>query len=55
MGEWKQELTRRQFLRTTAAGVVLGLSASPNFLEAGDEYDLVVVSRRSRPGHEEGP
>jgi uncharacterized protein (DUF362 family) len=44
MGEWKQGLTRRQFLRTTAAGVALGLSVSPSFLEAKDEYDLVVVS-----------
>ena len=44
MDEWKLGMTRRQFLRTTAAGVVLGLSASPTFLEAGDEYDLVVVS-----------
>lgn len=44
MDEWKQGLTRRQFLKTTAAGVALGLSVSPSFLEAKDEYDLVVVS-----------
>ncbi len=44
MGEWKKGMTRRQFLKTTAAGVALGLSASPSFLEAKDEYDLVVVS-----------
>src|SRR5512137_611817 len=44
MGEWKLGMTRRQFLKTTAAGVALGLSASPTFLEAGDDYDLVVVS-----------
>jgi uncharacterized protein (DUF362 family) len=44
MGEWKLEMTRRQFLKTTAAGVALGVSASPSFLAAKDEYDLVVVS-----------
>jgi len=40
----KQGMTRRQFLKTTAAGVALGIAGRPSFLSAKEEYDLVVVS-----------
>ena len=49
MDRWKLRMTRRQFLKTTAAGVALGLSAGPDLLEAKDEYDLVVVSGDPAP------
>jgi uncharacterized protein (DUF362 family) len=44
MGEHKQKITRRQFLKTTAAGVALGLVSRPSFSLAKDEYDLAVIS-----------
>jgi uncharacterized protein (DUF362 family) len=44
MGELKKGLTRRQFLKTTAVGVALGLSTPPPFLNAKEDYDLVVIS-----------
>jgi uncharacterized protein (DUF362 family) len=37
-------MTRRKFLKTTAAGVALGLAGRPSFLEAREEYDLVAIS-----------
>ncbi len=37
-------MTRRKFLKAAAAGVALGLSGRPSFLEAKEEYDLVVIS-----------
>jgi uncharacterized protein (DUF362 family) len=37
-------MTRREFLKTAAAGVVLGLAGRPYFLEAKEEYDLVAIS-----------
>jgi len=44
MGEYGRMMTRRQFLKTGAAGVALGMAASPEFLVAKEEYDLVVIS-----------
>lgn len=44
MGKYNQTITRRQFLKTAAAGVALGIAARPEFLNAKDEYDLVVIS-----------
>jgi uncharacterized protein (DUF362 family) len=39
-----QMITRRKFLKTAAAGIALGLAGRPSFLEAKEEYDLVVIS-----------
>ncbi len=41
---FKQGMTRRQFLKTTAAGVAFGIAGLPFFLGAGEEYDLAVIS-----------
>jgi uncharacterized protein (DUF362 family) len=37
-------ITRRQFLKASAAGVALGLVGSPSFSVAKEEYDLAVIS-----------
>ena len=37
-------ITRREFLKTSAAGVALGLAGRPAFSSAKDEFDLVVIS-----------
>jgi uncharacterized protein (DUF362 family) len=37
-------ITRREFLKTSATGVALGLAGRPAFSEAKEEYDLVVIS-----------
>jgi len=37
-------ITRRQFLKASAAGVALGLVGSPSFSFAKEEYDLAVIS-----------
>jgi len=37
-------MTRRKFLKTTAAGVALGLVGDPSLLMAKEEYDLAVIS-----------
>jgi uncharacterized protein (DUF362 family) len=37
-------ITRREFLKTSAAGVALGLAGRPVFSGAKDEFDLVVIS-----------
>jgi uncharacterized protein (DUF362 family) len=37
-------ITRRQFLKTSAAGIALGLVGSPSFSVAKEEYDLAVIS-----------
>jgi len=42
--EHRRTMTRRQFLKTAAAGMALGMTARPEFLDARDEYDLVVIS-----------
>jgi anaerobic selenocysteine-containing dehydrogenase len=40
----KHKITRRQFLKTSAAGIALGLVGSPSFSVAKEEYDLAVIS-----------
>jgi uncharacterized protein (DUF362 family) len=40
----RQRITRRQFLKRTAAGMALGLIGRPSFSIADEEYDLVVIS-----------
>jgi uncharacterized protein (DUF362 family) len=37
-------ITRRQFLKASAAGVALGLVGGPSFSVAKEEYDLAVIS-----------
>ena len=37
-------ISRRQFIITTAAGVVIGLAGYPSFLRAAEEVDLAVIS-----------
>jgi uncharacterized protein (DUF362 family) len=37
-------ISRRQFLKATAAGVAIGLAGDPSFLSAADEVDLAVIS-----------
>jgi uncharacterized protein (DUF362 family) len=44
MGELKQGMTRRKFLKTTAAGIALGLAGRPSFSIAKEEVDLAVIS-----------
>jgi len=44
MNEVSQKITRRKFLKTTAAGIALGLIGGPSFLEAKEDYDLVAIS-----------
>jgi len=44
MGECNRRITRRQFLKTAAAGVALGLAGRTPFLEAKEDYDLVAIS-----------
>jgi len=39
-----QTITRRKFLKVTAAGVALGLVGGPSFSFGKEEYDLAVVS-----------
>jgi len=42
---YKQGMTRRQFLKATAAGVVVcEIAGSPHISRAGEEYDLAVIS-----------
>ncbi|MHB8909421.1 MAG: DUF362 domain-containing protein [Syntrophales bacterium] len=40
----KRGISRRQFLKATAAGVTIGLAGYPAFLSAADEADLAVIS-----------
>jgi uncharacterized protein (DUF362 family) len=44
MDRCKDRITRRQFLKTSAAGIALGLVGSPSFSVAREEYDLAVIS-----------
>jgi uncharacterized protein (DUF362 family) len=37
-------MTRRRFLKTAAAGLALGISGSPSFSLAKEEYDLAVIT-----------
>ncbi|MBA4423003.1 MAG: hypothetical protein C0390_07855 [Syntrophus sp. (in: bacteria)] len=40
----KRGISRRQFLKATAAGVTIGLAGYPDFLTAAEEADLAVIS-----------
>ena len=40
----KQGISRRQFLKATAAGVAIGLAGDTDFLSAAEETDLAVIS-----------
>jgi uncharacterized protein (DUF362 family) len=44
MGKQDKAITRRQFLKTTAAGALLSLTGGPAFSQVKEEYDLAVVS-----------
>jgi uncharacterized protein (DUF362 family) len=44
VGGHSHRITRRQFLKTAAAGVALGFVGSPSFSVAKEEYDLAVIS-----------
>jgi uncharacterized protein (DUF362 family) len=44
MGRRDMTITRRQFLKTTAAGTLLSLTKGPAFSQVKEEYDLAVVS-----------
>ena len=44
MDKKSHRITRRQFLKASAAGVALGLVGSPSFSVAKEEYDLAVIS-----------
>ena len=37
-------MTRRQFLKTTAAGIAIGITGSSALIQAAEEYDLAVIS-----------
>ena len=39
-----RDISRRQFLKTTAAGVTIGLAGYPAYLGAAEETDLAVIS-----------
>lgn len=44
MGECNQRMTRRKFLKTTAAGVALGLAGTHSFSIAREDVDLAAIS-----------
>ena len=44
MSECSQRITRRKFLKTTAAGIALGLAGTHSFSFAKEEIDLAVIS-----------
>jgi len=44
MSECSQKMTRRKFLKTTAAGIALGLAGTHSFSIASEEVDLAVIS-----------
>jgi uncharacterized protein (DUF362 family) len=44
VGKHRQRITRRQFLKRTAAGMALGLIGRPSFSIADEEYDLAAIS-----------
>jgi uncharacterized protein (DUF362 family) len=44
MGECHQGMTRRKFLKTTAAGIAVGLAGRPSFSVGKEEVDLAVIS-----------
>lgn len=44
MAERMRGLTRREFLKTTVAGVALGIAGGPSLLTAAEQVDLAVIS-----------
>jgi uncharacterized protein (DUF362 family) len=44
MGKERCGMTRREFLKTTGAGLAIGLAAGPGWLWAKEDYDLAVIS-----------
>jgi len=44
MGKEGCGMTRREFLKTTSAGLAIGLAARPDWLWAKEDYDLAVIS-----------
>jgi uncharacterized protein (DUF362 family) len=44
MTEYDQSMTRRKFLKTTAAGIAVGLAGKPLFSIGREEVDLAVIS-----------
>ena len=44
MNKHDQTITRRKFLKTAAAGIALGVTGSPSFSFAKEEYDLAVMT-----------
>jgi len=44
MGGQSGQVSRRDFLKTAAAGLALSLAGKPGFLAAKEEHDLVVIS-----------
>jgi len=44
MIEKSGQISRRDFLKTAAAGLALSLAGRPSFLDAKEEHDLVVIS-----------
>lgn len=44
MREQSGQISRREFLKSAAAGLALSLAGKPGFLEAKEEHDLVVIS-----------
>jgi len=44
MSEQSGQISRRDFLKTAAAGLALSLAGRPSFLEGKEDHDLVVIS-----------
>lgn len=44
MSDDPRDISRRQFLKATAAGVALGLAGGPSLLQGAEEWDLAVIS-----------
>lgn len=44
MNEDSRGVSRRQFLKATAAGVAIGMAGAPSLLHAAEEVDLAVIS-----------
>jgi uncharacterized protein (DUF362 family) len=49
MKKFERKFTRRDFLKSAAAGAALTLAGQPAFLNAGEEYDLAVISGDPAP------
>src|SRR4030042_449164 len=44
MSEHIKKMTRRNFLKATAAGMALSIAGKPSILQAKEDYDLAVIS-----------